>query len=108
MMDEPKRILFKTPAGAKPFTTLILFDSRQILDILVEYNMLCLSAGVNPPSILLNFAPLKSSSDLNLLDFLGVDMPVKARDYTLESGGLTDAPKRSVLSAPEFTGMLPK
>ena len=97
--DEAKRMLFKTLAVAQFFTTQILFDSRQIIDILVEYNRLCLSAGVKPASVLLSFAPLKSSSDLNLLDFLGVDMPVKARDYILESGGLLDAPKRSVINA---------
>ena len=65
----------------------------------MEYNRLCLSAGVKPASILLSFAPLKNSSDLNLLDFLGVEMLVKARDYILEGGGLSDAPKRSVINA---------
>ena len=51
--DEAKRMLFKTLAGAQFFTTQILFDSRQIIDILVEYNRLCLSAGVKPASVLL-------------------------------------------------------
>ena len=92
-------MLFKTLAGAQFFATQILFDSRQIIDILVEYNRLCLSAGVKPASVLLSFAPLKSSSDLNLLDFVGVDIPVKARDYILESSELSDAPRRSAISA---------
>lgn len=60
--DEAKRMLFKTLAGAQFFTTHTLFDNKQIIDVLVEYNRLCLSAGERPYSILLILSPLKSSS----------------------------------------------
>jgi len=49
--------------------------------------------------VILSFAPLKGSADLNLLDFLGVDMPEKARDYIMEGGDASEAPIRSLLNA---------
>ncbi len=52
-----------------------------------------------PSSVLFGFAPLESSSDLNLLDFLGVDINVEARSYILESGEPSDTPTRSVINA---------
>lgn len=84
--SESNRMLFRTVAGAQFFTTQILFGSRQIIDILGGYNRLCLSVDVKSSFVLLNFALLKGSSDLNLLDFVGIDMPVKARVTSLKAG----------------------
>jgi len=49
--------------------------------------------------VILSFAPLKGSADLNLLDFLDVDLPEKARDYIIEGGDASEAPIRSLLNA---------
>ena len=97
--EEPKRMLFKTISGAQFFTTQILFDSSQMINLLQEYDRLCRIAEVTPSTVLLSFAPLRSSADLNLLDFLGVELPDKPRNYILESGDSTDSPKRSVINA---------
>jgi hypothetical protein len=61
--------------------------------------MLCSEAGVEPATVLLSFAPLRSVSDLNFLDFLGVDLPTGPREYILDSGIPSEAPERSILNA---------
>ena len=97
--EEAKRMLFKTVSGAQFFTTQILFDSSQMINLLQEYNRLCSIAEVTPSTVLLSFAPLRSNADLNLLDFLGVELPDKPRNYILESGDSSGSPKRSVINA---------
>ena len=97
--DEAKKMLFKTLTGAKFFTTQMLFDSRQIADLLYEYGKLCSIADVEPATILLSFAPLKSTADLNLLDFLGVDLPENVKNYILEDVSMAEATHRSLLNA---------
>jgi len=47
----------------------------------------------------LSLAPLKGSADLNLLDFLGVDLQEKARDYIIEGDDPSEAPVRSLFNA---------
>jgi 5,10-methylenetetrahydrofolate reductase len=96
---EARAMLYKTMTGARFFTTQMLFDSQRIIELLGEYSALCNEAGVEPATVLLSFAPLRSVSDLNLLDFLGVDLPTEAREYILESGIPSEAPERSILNA---------
>ena len=69
--NEARTMLYKTMTGARFFTTQMLFDSQRIIELLREYTMLCSEAGVEPATVLLSFAPLRSVSDLNFLDFLG-------------------------------------
>ena len=92
-------MLYKTMTGARFFTTQMLFDSQRIIELLRDYTLLCSEAGVDPATVLLSFAPLRSVSDLNLLDFLGVDLPTEAREYILDSGIPSEAPERSIMNA---------
>jgi len=97
--DEAKRMLFKTISGAQFFTTQILFDSSQIINVILEYERQCSIAKVSPATVILSFAPLRSAIDLNLLDFLGVELPNNAKNYILKGSDSFDAPKRSVVNA---------
>ena len=97
--DEATKLLFKTISGAQFFTTQMLFDHRQIIHVLSEYGSLCEKAGIKPATILLSFAPLKSTADLNLLDFLGVDLPERIKEKILESGSIDAAAERSLQNA---------
>jgi 5,10-methylenetetrahydrofolate reductase len=96
---EAKRMLFKTISGAKFFTTQMIFESNHSVALLDEYEKLCESAGISPATIILSFAPLKSTADLNLLDFLGVDLPDNIKEYILESEGISGTYKRSIKNA---------
>ena len=97
--DEAKKMLYKTLTGARFFTTQMLFDSRQISDLIMEYDKQCQKAGVRPGTIILSFAPLKSTADLNLLDFLGVDLPEKIKSFILEEEGISASSIRSIQNA---------
>ncbi len=97
--EEAKRMLFKTIAGTEFFTTQLLFDSVQAISLLREYYKQCAIAGVKPATILFSFGPIRSVADLNLLDFLAVELPTQAKDYILESNDLAEASKRSVFNS---------
>ncbi|MFG1520052.1 MAG: hypothetical protein AAE977_06235 [Thermoplasmataceae archaeon] len=96
---EAKKMLYKTMTGAKFFTTQMLFDGRQIAEVLNEYGKLCSTARIEPSTVLLSFAPLKSTADLNLLDFLGVDLPESTKNFILEDVSMTESTHRSLLNA---------
>ncbi len=97
--EEAKRMLFKTIAGAQFFTTQMLFTDKQIIDLLLDYGKQCSKAGIEPATVILSFAPLRGTADLNLLDFLGVDLPYSAESYILEKGESSDAINRSILNS---------
>lgn len=96
---EARRMLYKTISGADFFTTQMLFEGDHITHLLKEYGELCSKAQVNPATVILSFAPLKSVADLNLLDFLGVDLPDETKDYILENEQVSKAYKRSIKNA---------
>ena len=48
---------------------------------------------------MLSFAPLKSTADLNLLDFLGVDLPERVKESILEGGSIDATAHRSLMNA---------
>ncbi|EQD74451.1 hypothetical protein B1B_02659 [mine drainage metagenome] len=97
--EEAMKMLYKTISGARFFTTQMLFAHRQIVHVLSEYGSLCASAGLEPATVLLSFAPLKSTADLNLLDFLGVDIPENIKEHILEEGSIEGASRRSLMNA---------
>jgi 5,10-methylenetetrahydrofolate reductase len=97
--DEAMKMLYKTISGAQFFTTQMLFDHRQIIQVLSEYGSLCQEAGIKPATVLLSFAPLKSTADLNLLDFLGVDLPERVKESILEGGSIDATAHRSLMNA---------
>ena len=97
--DEAKRMLYKTLAGAEFFTTQLLFDSEQVINLVKEYHKLCVQAEVQPATVLFSFGPVRSVADLNLLDFLAVELPEKAKEYILENTDLAEASRRSVINS---------
>ena len=97
--DEAKKMLLKTITGASFFTTQMLFDHTQISRLLIDYYSLCQSADIAPASIFLSFAPLKSTSDLNLLDFLGVDLPESTKEFILEGDNAKNSSSISIINA---------
>jgi 5,10-methylenetetrahydrofolate reductase len=97
--EEAKRMLFKTLSGTEFFTTQLLFDSNQAINLITDYHKQCTIAGVKPATILFSFGPIRSTADLNLLDFLAVELPDKAKDYILEGNDPAESSKRSVFNS---------
>ncbi|MEM1613639.1 MAG: hypothetical protein QXP25_01870 [Thermoplasmatales archaeon] len=102
--DEAKRMLFKTITGAQFFTTQMLFDSSGIINLLNEYAKLCEIASVKPATVIFSFAPLRSTQDLNLLDFLGVDLPEEKKVDILEGRDVHAAARRSIYNSIKVFG----
>jgi 5,10-methylenetetrahydrofolate reductase len=75
--NEPFRVLQKANAGIEFFTTQILYESYSIKKFIKKYWQLCLKKNTDPKMIFLSFAPISSNRDIELLAWLGVDIPKK-------------------------------
>jgi 5,10-methylenetetrahydrofolate reductase len=91
---EPHRMLSKTRVGATFFTTQILFDSDQAIQMVRQYDLLCRQAAIPPATVLLSFAPLADEQDIEFIRWLGADIPEAAERAILE-GDDAEAVRRS-------------
>jgi 5,10-methylenetetrahydrofolate reductase len=71
---EAHRMLAKTRAGAAFFTTQILFDSDQMVQLLREYDLLCRQATIPPVAVVISFAPIADDQDVEFVRWLGADI----------------------------------
>lgn len=95
---EAHRMLQKSRAGARFFTTQIVFDAEAILRVLREYDSLCLQAGLAPASVLLSVAPIADEGDAEFVRWLGADFPDEVENEIL-NGDEAGAASRSVENA---------
>lgn len=82
---EPHRMLSKSRVGASFFTTQILFDAAQVLEMIRRYDLLCRQAAIPPGTVVLSFAPLADEQDLEFIRWLGADIPPAAEEELLEA-----------------------
>jgi 5,10-methylenetetrahydrofolate reductase len=80
---EAHRMLAKTRAGAAFFTTQILFDSDQIVQLLREYDLLCRQAAIPPVTVVISFAPIADDQDVEFVRWLGADISEAAETAIL-------------------------
>lgn len=71
---EAHRMLAKTRAGAAFFTTQILFDSDQVVQLIREYDLLCRQAAIPPVAVVVSFAPIADEQDVEFVQWLGADI----------------------------------
>jgi 5,10-methylenetetrahydrofolate reductase len=83
---EARRMLAKTRAGARFFTTQILFDAESAIELVQEYDALAREAGVEPGSVLLSFAPLADEADCEFVRWLGAEIPEEVESSILNEG----------------------
>ena len=102
--NELGRILRKTEAGCKFFTTQILVESGHITRLLEAYESECKKRGLTPGAFYLSFAPVASRLDIELFKWFGVAFPKETEARLL---GSADPGRESVQVAKEvFTGIL--
>ncbi len=75
---EAHRMLSKTRAGAAFFTTQILFDAEQAIEVIREYDLLCRQAAIPPVAVVPSFAPIVDEIDLEFVEWLGADLSSSA------------------------------
>jgi 5,10-methylenetetrahydrofolate reductase len=71
---EAHRMLAKTRAGAVFFTTQILFDADQVVQLVREYDLLCRQAAIPPVAVVVSFAPIADEQDVEFVRWLGADI----------------------------------
>jgi 5,10-methylenetetrahydrofolate reductase len=95
---EAHRLLSKTRAGARFFTTQILFDSGPVRSMIQEYDLLCRKASIRPGAVVLCFAPLIDEGDAQFIRWLGADIPEEV-ERSILSGTEAEATERSTAHA---------
>jgi 5,10-methylenetetrahydrofolate reductase len=98
---EAHRMLGKTRAGARFFTTQITFDSSAPARLLRDYDVLCRQAGLPPATVLVSVAPLADEADAEFVRWLGADIP-DATERSILNGDERGASRRSVARALEL------
>ena len=81
---EPHRMLSKTRVGASFFTTQIVFDAAQTIEMVRQYDLLCRQAAIPPAAVLVSFAPLADEQDIEFIRWLGADIPDAVEEELLE------------------------
>ncbi|MCI4362298.1 MAG: hypothetical protein L3J77_03805 [Thermoplasmata archaeon] len=95
---EAHRMLAKTRAGARFFTTQIAFDPTTSSRLVREYDALCRQSGVAPATVLISVAPLADEADAEFVRWLGADLP-EATERVILNGEDAGAAGRSVAGA---------
>lgn len=95
---EAHRMLQKTRAGARFFTTQIVFDSEAVAAMLKQYDLLCRQSGLSPAAVLLSVAPIADEGDAEFVRWLGADIPESA-ERSILNGDEAEASARSIRHA---------
>jgi len=81
---EPHRMLSKSRAGAAFFTTQILFDAEQAVQVVRQYDLLCRQAATPPGTVVVSFARIADEMDVEFVRWLGADISEAAEQFILE------------------------
>jgi len=84
---EVERLVRKTRAGARFFTTQVLFEPEPISPVLREYGEACAVARIPPATVLLSFAPVADYEDIEFLAWLGATMTPETEDALVAQRG---------------------
>jgi len=79
--NESDNLMKKSENGAEFFTTQVLYDSKNIIKMIKNYQKLCDTNNTFPRRILLSFAPVSSQKNIDFLKWLGVEIPKGTERY---------------------------
>lgn len=82
---EVERMLAKTRAGCRFFTTQVLFAPEPVSDILKQFGSACEVEGLEPATVLLSFAPVAEYEDVEFLAWLGATVSPETEERLLAS-----------------------
>lgn len=84
---EVERLVRKTQAGARFFTTQVLFEPEPISTVLREYGEACTAARIPPATVLLSFAPVADYEDIEFLVWLGATITPETEEALVAQRG---------------------
>ena len=79
--EESKNLIKKSKNGSEFFTTQVLYDSKNIIKMMNNYQTRCNELNTFPRRILLSFAPVSSQKNIDFLKWLGVEIPEDTEKY---------------------------
>ena len=79
--DEHKRILQKMESGIEFFVSQIIYETANMKCVLLNLAKLCQKANYSLPRIYLSLAPAEKKSDIEFLQWLGVEFPTALHSY---------------------------
>ena len=79
--EESKNLIKKSKNGSEFFTTQVLYDSKNIIKMMNNYQTRCNELNTFPRRILLSFAPVSSQKNIDFLKWLGVEIPGGTEKY---------------------------
>ena len=89
--NESKNLIKKSSHGSEFFTTQVLCDSKNIIKMIDRYQKRCIELDTFPRRILLSFAPVSSTKNIDFLKWLGVEIPNDTERYLLgRPGSMTE------------------
>ena len=78
---ESRNLIKKSEHGSEFFTTQVLYDSKNIIKMINNYQSRCNELDTFPRRILLSFAPVSSQKNIEFLKWLGVEIPDDTERY---------------------------
>jgi len=80
---EVERLLQKTRAGCDFFTSQVLFEPEPVTSVLRAYGERCAAEGLEPATVLLSFAPVADTDDIEFLLWLGASVSEQTEEALL-------------------------
>jgi len=82
-MREHRRIMQKMESGIEFFVSQIIYETANMKCVLLNLAKLCQEAGYSLPRVYLSLAPAARHTDIEFLEWLGVEFPTALRSYFL-------------------------
>jgi len=93
---ESMRIIEKGKSGIEYFTSQVIYNSKEVIKMLTNYQKECDTREIKPKRILLSFAPISTRKNLEFLKWLGVEFSRKTEGYILEDEVNGEIKNRSI------------
>ena len=75
--NEADRLISKTSAGCNFFTSQVLFEPYDVLNVIKEYYTKCSKADLMPAKFFLSFSPVSNLEDIAFIKWLGAEIKEK-------------------------------
>lgn len=85
LTDEPNRMLNKIKSGIEFFSSQIIYEAESMIQLLRDYDELCLKNNVTPKRVFLSFAPISTQKNLEFLRWLGAVIPQDTEEKLFET-----------------------